>query len=483
MSLVTNGPASAAIVAGAQVAGTAIGGPVGGAVVGMMAQFALGMFGGSSRWSATLDGTTYVDERDFIRALTKKNHKDYSEQVRISSGRTTRTSSFKQAIPPRRRVYGTVSQGAPLILHEVRSPFTYVGYALSDGPIVGVTHVSIGGTRWGISGTALTDPSVYSSFLLHIGQGIGDDAQAVNAMIADTSGIAPIAKPTTYRQRGVACMFARLHYGNDPNAGGDASGLVAHHNLLWAGKTVFECTIDGLVIDDLSGGDAHSSNSSRTLYDLLQCDWPGRIGVTEIDTASFVVAANDCQSFGFECNGVIYADDTAQASIQSILTTCDGALIRPDGQYKLKIDKASNSIITLTDRDILLGLEYSPDQALDDAPNIVRATYGGGVGEVIIDDPARLLIEAERQLGITFENVTSSQQTERLARRVMAKMNRPTLPIVVNDIASMLEIFDVITIDSASLPEASGEYKILSIDQEIVGASVLLREYSPNDYT
>jgi Putative phage tail protein len=470
----------------AQIGGTALGGPMGGAVAGFIAGGIESFFTANRPdvYTWTL-GNQSFDNFEAYQAAYIESHTTVSgEQVRLQSGRVTRTSSFKQALPPRRRVYGTVDTGAPLFIHEVKSPMVYVGYSLSDGPIDAVTHVSICGTKHGITGNNLTDTELYTTGLLYVGFASGEDDQSVDSVFAEDTTSFDLAKSATYRQIGVARIAARLHYGDNIAVGGVGArdGHIEHNKELWGGKTTFEWTVRGIHVDLLTGSTGYSANPAHVAYDFLLCDWPGKLQASDLDLESFQDAATECAARSFEFNGVLFADETMQQSLQNILYACDGAIIRPNGQYKMLIDKTSASVLTIYDDDIIDPVQYSPDQSLDDAPNVIRATFGDGIGEVIVSDAERLIDNPERQLPITLDAVTVASQAEALTNRIIKRMARPTLSLRISDIGLLLQVLDVVTVQSVAFPEMSDEYKVLSIEPDEIGVNILLRGYNENDY-
>jgi hypothetical protein len=135
-------------------------------------------------------------------------------------------------------------------------------------------------------------------------------------------------------------------------------------------------------------GFAWSTNVALCILDYMMAFYGCGIDVSEIDLASFITAANQCDTMvtipgggsqkKFEMNGAIDTGREPGENLQEMLAACRGMLIYDNGMFRIVIrDTVSYTAGTLfqLNRDNIVGGFKFRTPGTDDAPNIVIMTY------------------------------------------------------------------------------------------------------------
>lgn len=158
---------------------------------------------------------------------------------------------------------------------------------------------------------------------------------------------------TNHRLRGIAYTYCKLEY----NAKAYPTGL----------PTITADLNGRKVLDVRTSTWAWSDNPALCIYDYLTNTRFGRgIDASEIDTQSFIDAANYCEQIitiqavpvegapynvtqaRYGCDAILNPDSTCLDNLRVLLGTCRGVLVFSGGLYKLKLDKPEVSSFALT---------------------------------------------------------------------------------------------------------------------------------------
>lgn len=117
-----------------------------------------------------------------------------------------------------------------------------------------------------------------------------------------------------------------------------------------------------LVYDPRSTTTAWSDNPALCIRDYIMSDYGMRVTADEIDSASFIAAANICDETvtasgsvtqkRYTLNGVVDTSKSPREVLQDMLSTCAGMLIYSSGKYKLVVGAFSSPVQTITVDDL-----------------------------------------------------------------------------------------------------------------------------------
>ena len=406
-----------------------------------------------------------------------------------------RKITVRQAVPQRRFIYGRALVSGPMFFLEKSNPHIYMGIILADGPIDAIEELRIAGqtVQFDASGNATTLPyRDGSNIYLSLSFRPGTDDQAIDPILAADWP----ALPPTFRQRGVATVVLKLHYGTDRD----------HHETLWpAGDINPLFLVRGQRVYDSravaqSPGDSTtwkwSSNPSLCLNHYLTNKWRRPVSQSEIDTAALKTAADiDDESVGllsgsFEtrhtCNGVVKADGSDFAIVEKLLTANNGRVVFRSGKYVINAAAPKVPSLTLTDADIKGPLSVRYAAPVRETTNTVRTIFTAPDREYqtangpVVSDAAFITADGRTNDATLELPMTGSPSTaQRLSKQVMLQ-NRSGKQIStrLGDIAHLLQAGDIVTADLTTLPLANGTYSVEQADFSADGVDVVLREYS-----
>jgi hypothetical protein len=117
-----------------------------------------------------------------------------------------------------------------------------------------------------------------------------------------------------------------------------------------------------LVYDPRTTTTAWSDNPALCIRDYIMSDYGMRVTSDEIDSASFIAAANICDETvtaktgvtqkRYTLNGVVDTSKSPREVLQDMLSTCAGMLIYSSGKYKLVAGAFSSPVQTITVDDL-----------------------------------------------------------------------------------------------------------------------------------
>ena len=245
-------------------------------------------------------------------------------------------SSNNASIPV---VYGTRKLGGTKVFIETSGTdnnYLHMVLAICEGTVHGITNVRL-------NDIAYNDARYGSNVLVETYT--GTDTQTVSTTLRDA-----VSNWTdNHRLRGTAYIYVRLTYDQDSFP---------------QGLPVITSDIQGIkVFDPRNSTTAWSNNPVLCVRDYLTNARYGRgIPTSQIDDASFIVAANYCEenvTIGgvskqrYDCNGVVNTASGSMTILKKLLTSCRGFLIFTGGKYKLVIDKVDTASFTFSEDNII----------------------------------------------------------------------------------------------------------------------------------
>jgi len=291
-------------------------------------------------------------------------------------------------------------------------------------------------------------------------------------------------------------IYARFEYDVDAFANG-----IPNISVEIEGKKIF---------DPRDSSTNYSTNPALIIRDYIKSVYGWSAADSELDSASFIAAANVCDEDvtlvdgttekRYTCNGVI---DTARSRgeiLGELLTTFQGTLIRVNGKWVLNAGAYQTPTITLDEDDLRSGIQLTTkisrrdsfntvrgviidpdgDYQLTDYPSITNATYIAEDGEEVVS-----------QLNLPF---TSSMSTAQRLAKIHLEKQRQQISLVY---PAKLTAFKVRTGDTVLInntrfgfsqkPFEVVEWKLVT-DTDLSGAptfgvNLVLRETAAAVYT
>ena len=168
---------------------------------------------------------------------------------------------------------------------------------------------------------------------------------------ADSNAVSDLGNWTSaHRLRGTAYVYVKMKFDVD---------------AFPQGLPTITADLKGVkVFDPRNNATAWSDNPALAIRDYLTDTRYGRgIATSLIDDASFIVAANYCDTTvniggatvkRYTTNGIINTSQGSISILKQLLTSCKGFLVFTGGKYKLVIDKPESAVFTF-DEDNIVG--------------------------------------------------------------------------------------------------------------------------------
>ena len=245
---------------------------------------------------------------------------------------------------------------------------------------------------------------------------------------------------------------------------------------------------------------SYSNNPANIVLDLLGDALS--ISDSDIDTASFYQAQQDCSSNGWTCNIALIQQANIQSIVSDVLATCRGQIVHSGNKWKLKIDtKSQSSVATLDDDDFINNSLNISMRGNGEIANKIILKYINPSDEWLSAQVSKEDTTLQNWDGQIIEKVldvkgiTNTTQANELAEITLNSMrysedasgNRvKQTPLVLSFATTVknahLEVGDVITIDS-DLLDRNRKFMILSIETDQSGLiQVSTREYCETHY-
>lgn len=176
---------------------------------------------------------------------------------------------------------------------------------------------------------------------------------------------------TSHRFRGISYVFTEQRYNDD----------------IFPQDPQFSFTVMGKKLYDVRTGVTEwSMNPALCIYDYLtNSDYGLGASTDEIDSASFITAANICDEQvakvgggsepRYTCNGVISTKDKPSDIIEGLLSSCGGLLTYSSGVFSLKVAAYTSSVESFTEADFMGPLTLITRTSIRDRFNTVKGVY------------------------------------------------------------------------------------------------------------
>lgn len=198
----------------------------------------------------------------------------------------------------------------------------------------------------------------------HLG---GADQVADANLIAESDG----RWSDAHRLRGRAYTYARLLYNDVAYASG-----IPNVSSVIKGRKVY---------DPRSGTTGWSANAALCVLDYLTAPWGlGTDLATEIDTDSFIAAANICDESvqtldgtepRYQCNGVVDVGNRPVQTLEELLTSCAGRLTFVGGKWRLHPGAWQPALLTFSETQARAPVTLRPRRSRRELVNTVRGAF------------------------------------------------------------------------------------------------------------
>ena len=281
-----------------------------------------------------------------------------------------------------------------------------------------------------------------------------------------------------------------------------------------------------------------SDNPALVLLDYLTASYGKDLDLADIDTTSFITAANECDVVvalpaqevttdsrfyynpvtgeyeyvgaggynpngsttvsqkRFTCNMVLMPDVDSKENVTEILKTFKGALPFINGQYVLSMEVAANSVMSFDDSNIIDGVSISYgdrskrlNQVTVKFPNALKGHKEDAVTWPVSTNAlyATLLAEDSGEKLTTeakLSGVTSYSQAEDLAEfMVRDSRNQQAIVFRTQPLAMQLEPNDIITVTTDALNYVAQPYRVREVKLgKDLTVEVVAQEYDPSVY-
>ena len=419
----------AAVVA---VGAAAAGAVASSAVAGAIGAGILGTVVGSLVGAAVTIGVSYLGH-----ALIGADAPSLPEQILDTRGQMVR-----QPITHHRLVYGEVRVSGPIVFLHTRVPEGGNKFDILHLVVVLVAHEveRIGEIWFGdrrVAFDTLGDGAVLDEAwrkdgepFAHLWAHDGNPDQGADpVLVAEAGGLWGV----NHRLRGRAYVHARLRYDRAIFQGG-----IPNIAALVKGKRVWDPRTDSTEWSD---------NAALCVLDYLLSPAGLDAAPGEIDTTSFIAAANICDETvptqggtepRYTINGAVDLQTAPVENLRALLTACAGHLTYSAGQWRLRVGAWQPAIVDLSDRDAREAVTVVPRRSRRELVNIVRGAFVSPVhGWQTTDyppqsDPGHIANDGgEAVLTLDLPFTTSHTMAQRIARIALEQNRREmqvTLP-------------------------------------------------------
>lgn len=298
--------------------------------------------------------------------------------------------STRQSTPPKRIVYGSTFCGGALFFEQVKPPYLYRGYLISDRKINGVTGLYIGNNR--VPFSAFTPNTILTPIgqdglpdypnRLRVSVRLGDDDQAIDPLLAaDFPSLA-----STFRQRGIATVVVRYHYGSSDDEHRELWGASGQANTLFLvdGVSVHDPRDPTQDRDDESTW-SFQNNATLCQTDYLRQSYGGRIDASKIDWDKTAEAA-DFDDEAVPCNdgtaikrytldGLLLLNQKPYSVLKSMLSANRATVANGGGKVWISSAKPKQPSLCIYDNLLAGALSFRNEKLKRDQINILQTRF------------------------------------------------------------------------------------------------------------
>jgi hypothetical protein len=311
-----------------------------------------------------------------VKAMTRKP----SLSLDIANEAGSKLTMTRDSVAPRRYIYGTQRVSGPLLFaHTDSKPGSDKNEYLSL--IIGLAghEVTSIGNIFFNENLAYSDAGVRQAPFNYTFEIVKMHGATNQTSSAAMQTYLPSYWTANHKLQGIAALYTRLEY--DPD-------------VYPQGYPNISCIVQGKPCLDLRNSTtSYTENPALIIYDYLRTVG---VGVSEIHTASFIDAANECDELvaapgggtekRYECHYSFLNSETPLRVLENMLTSCHGKLIY-DGQFRLKVGSYIAPTITLNEDDLRAGIVITRS-SLSEIYNAVRGVYTDGATATSSYQPA-----------------------------------------------------------------------------------------------
>lgn len=148
----------------------------------------------------------------------------------------------------------------------------------------------------------------------------------------------------------------------------------------------------------------------------------------DIDFATFIQAANDCETEGYFCDCALSTGDSHETNIQMIEASCAGKMLDTGGLYSfhVNVDDTAAVAVAFDENDIVGPVEWIPKSGIKDNFQTIEGTFTDPSSLYqqrsypAVTDAAYLAADGfERSTSANFQSVQDHEQAQKLARLIL----------------------------------------------------------------
>lgn len=298
--------------------------------------------------------------------------------------------STRQSAPPKRIVYGTTFCGGALFFERCKPPYLYRGYLVCARKIHGLSGIYIGNQR--VPFAAFTPNTILTPLgdtglpdypnRLQVSVRLGEADQAIDPILAaDFPDLDP-----EFRQRGIATVVVRYHYGASDD----------EHRSLWgaSGQAPTFFLVEGVSVydprDPTQDADdedtwAYSNNATLCQTDYLRQQYGGRIATDKIDWVKTAEAADyDDEPVAcadgtaikrYTVDGLLSLDQKPYDILKTMLTANRATIANGGGYVWVSTSKPRTPALCIYDDIIAGALQFRNEKLKRDQINILQTRF------------------------------------------------------------------------------------------------------------
>lgn len=428
-----------------------------------------------------------------LGALSKTLAKEPEEVISYQD----KTVTTKQAIAPRKVLYGSTRVGGTIVFMETTESNKYlhlvIAYACHEvnswetNGVDGIVYFDDSSVTYDLS-TGLANAGSYSG-KAKIQIKNGTDNQTVFTDLDSASTL----WTSNHRLRGIACAYIRLEY--DPNV---YMNGVPNISFKINGKKVY---------DPRTGTTVFSNNSALCLADYL-CNTRYGLGAdyaTEIDETALIAAANICdQSVNlaaggtetrYTLNGAFDTSVAPETVISDMLSSMAGKLVFTNGKWKIIAGAYGSPSLTFDEDDLRSGLKIQSLVSRRELFNGVKGTFTSVADNYIASDFPPVISSTyiaqdnneEILKNIQLPFTTSPSRAQRLAKIELLKARQQiSLVLPLKLIGLKANVGDVVEVKNTRLGWSGKTFEVTSstviFENDTIGVDLELRETNADIY-
>lgn len=396
------------------------------------------------------------------------------------------TINVRSSTAPRQLIYGQSLVGGVMFYAATtgtNNEYLHTVFGLSDHQIQSVEKVYFGDEDVGtVSGSVSSGRYSGKARIQHKTSG----GTAYSDLVTETASLTN-KWTSSHKLTGISSVYVRMQY--------DTSVFTSI-------PTVRALVKGKLVYDPRSTTTAWSDNPALCIRDYIMSDYGMRVTADEIDSASFIAAANICDETvtasgsvtqkRYTLNGVVDTSKSPREVLQDMLSTCAGMLIYSSGKYKLIVGAFSSPVQTITVDDLRGDVQLScanekanlfnrVSGVFADADKLYSATeYPAIASSTFKTQDGGEELTAQLDLNFTTNNL----EAQRLAKINLLK-SRQGIVVNISCKPTCLNITagDVVALTIAQLGWSSKYFRVMEWRlNEDIGVDLVLKEEDSTAY-